>query len=405
MSNHGEDLELLLSLDERVLETPPASPTSDAPLQQQPGYDSDDGLLQQHVDMSVFKDTVGDYKLLAEDPPKKVDSNPKQQSVDVEKFSGLRVKSLLLSATYLIDRFSDMRFIRLSAIRTCLMGDNISGCWATAGVLTEKGNPKLSSTGSNFCVWKLGCLDEQSVPVFLFGDAYINNSKESVGSIFALFNCNIRKDPKGSGFSLSAYTASQILKLGTSADFGICKGKRKDGNPCSMAINRSRGVYCSYHVSAASRKFVNMRSELKGGNIKTAFRDPLKLRGIHLVDPLSNKTNLNKSMKPVKVLSVDALKRALCKADKVTTVVQSQGRRFLAEITEKMNHQKEASRGMLQNPQQRNVPQKRPCSSVKMATRIPLNAREPDPKRKKVQQVTSSENMIELHIVSSDEEM
>lgn len=74
------------------------------------------------------------------------------------------------------------------------MGDTLSGCWATVGVLTEKGNPKTSSAGKNYCIWKIGCLDEDTVSVFLFGDAYQKNWKEQAGTVFALFNCSVRKD-------------------------------------------------------------------------------------------------------------------------------------------------------------------------------------------------------------------
>lgn len=43
---------------------------------------------------------------------------------------------------------------------------------------------------------------------------------------------------QGSGFSLSAYSANQVLKLGTSIDYGVCKGKRKDGMACTLVINK-----------------------------------------------------------------------------------------------------------------------------------------------------------------------
>ena len=74
------------------------------------------------------------------------------------------------------------------------MGDTLSGCWATVGVLTEKGNPRTSSTGKTFCIWKIGSLDEKTVSVFLFGDAYQKYSKEEAGTVLALFNCAVRKD-------------------------------------------------------------------------------------------------------------------------------------------------------------------------------------------------------------------
>lgn len=46
-------------------------------------------------------------------------------------------------------------------------------------------------------------------------------------------------------------------------------------------------------------------------NLKTAFRDPLTSEGVYLVDPLADKTNVKRPMQPVKLLSVDGLKKAL----------------------------------------------------------------------------------------------
>lgn len=40
------------------------------------------------------------------------------------------------------------------------------------------------------------------------------------------------------GFSLSIYSAMHILKMGTSVDYGVCKGKRKDGMACTLVINK-----------------------------------------------------------------------------------------------------------------------------------------------------------------------
>lgn len=76
------------------------------------------------------------------------------------------------------------------------MGDTLRGCWATIGVLTEKGNPKTSSIGQSYSICKIGCLDENTVSLFLFGDAYQQNCKEQAGTVFALFSCAVRKDNK-----------------------------------------------------------------------------------------------------------------------------------------------------------------------------------------------------------------
>ncbi|KAA8535988.1 hypothetical protein F0562_028466 [Nyssa sinensis] len=399
MTNHQDDLDLLLSLQDRVVETPPASPSTFH--SQSPGYLSDDGSPKRmgHADMSVFRNAVQDcldYEPESVKTDFKSNRLKKSNDTEVEKFSGLRIRNQLVSPTELSSRFSDIRFVRLPAIKNLLVGDTLSGCWATVGVLTEKGIPKMSSTGKNFCIWKIGSLDEKTISLFLFGDAYKKNCNEAAGTVFALFNCGVRKDTLGAGFSLSVYSAGQILKIGTSFDYGVCRGKKKDGMACTVVVNKRRGIYCTYHKSKASEKFSIRRAELKGGNLRTAFRDPLKSEGIYLVNPLTDRTNLRKPMQPVKLLSVDGLKKALSNAGKVTTNIHSQGIRFLAEVTGKTAQRtsnKDHAMQKLQNSEKR--------------------SQEPNPKRMKIGQEQSSvektkqvrEKMIELEFVSSDEEI
>nr|KJB15748.1 hypothetical protein B456_002G197400 [Gossypium raimondii] len=313
MTSHEDDLDLLLSLQERVLETPPASPSS--PHSQSPGYLSDDGSPRRRgkADLSVFKDFVEDC---LDYEPKSVErhAKPKPQSsndIQVEKFSGLRIRKQLVSPAKLSEHLSDIRFVRLPTLKNLLVGDTLYGCWATIGVLIEKGIPKTSSIGKSYSIWKIGCLDKNTVSLFLFGDAYEQNSKEQVGTVFALFSCTVRKDTKGSGFSLSVAAPNQILKIGTSADYGVCKGRRKDGTACTIILNKRQGAYCQYHKSKASERYSTKRTELMGGNLRRAFRNPPRSEGIYMVDPLSDRTNMEKASKPVKLLSVDALKRAL----------------------------------------------------------------------------------------------
>ena len=85
-------------------------------------------------------------------------------------------------------------FFMYDAYRNLIKGDTLSGCWATVGVLIEKGSPKTSSTGKSYCIWKIGCLDGQSITIFLFGDAYKKHSKEPASTVFAFFNAGVRKD-------------------------------------------------------------------------------------------------------------------------------------------------------------------------------------------------------------------
>ncbi|CAA7403520.1 unnamed protein product [Spirodela intermedia] len=402
-----DDLGLLLSLRERVPETPPGSPRPSSSSR----YESEDGSPKRHgatADMSAFRHAVEDYMCVENDAAASVSAickpcKPQKCSgFVVEKFSGLRIRDLLLSEVELSNHFSDVRFINLAAIRNSMVGDTISGHWATVGVLTEKGSPKLSSSGKNFCVWKIGCLDESVVPVFLFGDAFRNNSGEPVGTVFAFFNSSVRKD--GIGISLSVFSAGQLLKMGTSVDYGICRGKRKDGMPCTMVINKRQVTYCKYHLLNASQKYSTMRSELKGGNLRSTFR-PHSLRGIHMVDPLKGKSNSSKSAQPVKVLSVDGLKRVLSNAGKVTTKSNSQGIRFLSEVTAKSDSKSKNPNELLKPNLLHTDPEKRRIvlspSDLKMACCGSAAHANQHPEAKKRK---TSDKLIELEVFSSEDE-
>ncbi|KAM6541644.1 hypothetical protein CsatB_006091 [Cannabis sativa] len=413
MSNRQDDLDLLLSLQDRVLETPPASPSRP----HSPEYCSDEGPPSRkgQADMSVFREAVLDCLDYEPDHIQKASKSSQTKLCNepgVERFSGLRIRNEAVTPAELKNHFSDIRFVRLSTIKNLLIGDTLSGCWATVGVLTEKGNPRTSSTGKSYCIWKIGCLDETTVSLFLFGDAYIKLSKEQAGTVFALFNCTVRKDSMGQGFSLSLYSPKQVLKIGTSVDYGVCNGKRNDGVACTSVINKRRGKYCKFHKSKESQKYTTMRSELKGGNIRTAFRDPPRSEGIYMVDPLADKTNSRKPKQPMKLLSVEGLKKALSNAGKVTTNSYSQGIRFLTEITGKAGSNNIKKESTMQN-QECNSFQKRKASSLNTHSSEAMRNQQLNAKRNKTEKEQTSadktkqgtEKMIELDFVSSDEEM
>ncbi|KAG5033608.1 hypothetical protein JHK87_008518 [Glycine soja] len=385
MTSHEEDLDLLLSLDERVAETPPSSPTIS---------DDDDDELElpnqrerDKPDMSVFKSALQDC--LPYDPPKPTNKPVINVDSHLEKFSGLRIRNQLLTPAELKEHFSDIRFVRLSVIKNSLVGDTVSGSWATVGVLTEKGTQKTSSTGKSYCIWKIGCLDETTVSLFLFGDAYQMNMQEQAGTVFALFNSTVRKDNAGNGFSLSIYSTRQIMKMGTSVDYGVCKGKRTDGMAYVMA-----------HI-------VNIINQ----NLRTAFRPMgyLKSEGIYLVDPLADKTNLKKSQ-PVKLLSVDGIRKALSNAGKVTTASHSQGIRFLSEVAAKSDPKMKNKGSKFPNVQNKWT-EKRKSSFPNVGSSPVIGNRQSGEKRIKPDgQVLADktlkriEKMIEIDLVSSDED-
>ena len=63
---------------------------------------------------------------------------------------------------------------------------------------------------------------------------------------------------------------SQINRVGMAMDYGLCKGKRKDGGPCTMPVNKAEGGgYCEFHVVAAfnrAQRKEPLRSISKGGS-------------------------------------------------------------------------------------------------------------------------------------------
>ncbi|KAG5047804.1 hypothetical protein JHK85_008907 [Glycine max] len=402
MTSHEEDLDLLLSLDERVAETPPSSPTIS---------DDDDDELElpnqrerDKPDMSVFKSALQDC--LPYDPPKPTNKPVINVDSHLEKFSGLRIRNQLLTPAELKEHFSDIRFVRLSVIKNSLVGDTVSGSWATVGVLTEKGTQKTSSTGKSYCIWKIGCLDETTVSLFLFGDAYQMNMQEQAGTVFALFNSTVRKDNAGNGFSLSIYSTRQIMKMGTSVDYGVCKGKRTDGMAYVMAhiVN----IINQKHQRSIPQCELNSR---EGGNLRTAFRPMgyLKSEGIYLVDPLADKTNLKKSQ-PVKLLSVDGIRKALSNAGKVTTASHSQGIRFLSEVAAKSDPKMKNKGSKFPNVQNKWT-EKRKSSFPNVGSSPVIGNRQSGEKRIKPDgQVLADktlkriEKMIEIDLVSSDED-
>ncbi|KAI7732088.1 hypothetical protein M8C21_029565 [Ambrosia artemisiifolia] len=395
---HDEDLDLLLSLQDRVLETPPSSPSPHSPT----GYLSDDGSGRQRgqADMSVFRTAVADC--LDYDPEtskKNLKSNRGKSSsdVDVEKFSGLRIQNQLVSKEELSDRFADIRFVRLTAIKNLLSGDTLSGCWATVGVLCSTGEKRISSTGKPYTIWEIGCLNEKVISVFLFGNAYQKNCKEEVGAVFALFNCGVRKNSKSKeGFTLTVFNAPQLLKMGTSADFGRCKS-------CSEIINKRNGIYCKHHKKNASEKYSSKRVEFMGGNLRTAFnyKEKMQSEGIYMVE---NQTNIAKPGQPKRVLSVEGLRKALSNAGKVTTNVYSQGIRFLSEVAGKPSsslNEPIKSLDKRKSPVVGSNPPDVKTSQQLNAKRIKIEKGQPSAAKVK----EGTQKMVELEILSSDDEL
>jgi len=197
MANAADDLDLLLSLGEAVPETPPTSPRAADGPESGGAFTPPRTARPGGNDMSVFRDAVKDYLEAAPESTSPLPERPKRPKATetlVDKYSGLRIRHLTLSPLEISNRFADIRFVRITAIKNSVGSERFSGCWATAGVLLDKGVPRVSAKGTSYSIWKMGALDETEVSLFLFGDAHVHYSGAAVGSVFAIFNGNVRMD-------------------------------------------------------------------------------------------------------------------------------------------------------------------------------------------------------------------
>lgn len=64
--------------------------------------------------------------------------------------------------------------------------------------------------------------------------------------------------------ALSVDNAQKVMIFGASKDLGVCRSKKKDGEPCTAFVNVSRCEYCVYHIRQEYQK-CSKRSEIQSG--------------------------------------------------------------------------------------------------------------------------------------------
>lgn len=189
----------------------------------------------------------------------------KPENVYTDPVFGIRIVQPLISSTMLRERMLGRIPVEIRYLQNHLMNSDLSKDWCLSGVIVNKGPVQTSNTGSQYVIWKLSDLkgEIKTTSLFLFKSAFKELWKTAQGMVIAVLNPSVfsRKDSSGES-SLSIDSAQRVMILGKSKDFGTCKSKKKNGDPCSAVVNLNVCEYCIYHVKQEYGKF-SSRSELQ----------------------------------------------------------------------------------------------------------------------------------------------
>lgn len=187
------------------------------------------------------------------------------ENVYTDPIFGLRLIQPLISSTMLRERMIGRQSVEIRYLHNHLQNGDLSKDWCISGVIVNKGNAQTSNAGSQYVIWRLSDLkgEMKTVSLFLFKSAFKELWKTAQGMIIAVLNPSVfsRKDSNGES-SLSIDSAQRVMILGRSKDFGVCKSKKKNGEPCTAIINLAICEYCVYHVKQEYGK-MSGRSELQ----------------------------------------------------------------------------------------------------------------------------------------------
>lgn len=205
--------------------------------------------------------------------PQPAQQKPLPIQKPVEKFEnfytdpifGMKLVQPLISSTALRERMTGRQPVEIRFLQHHLLNGDLSQDWCISGVIVSKGPAQTSNGGAQYVIWRLSDLkdDIKTVSLFLFKSAFKELWKTAQGMIIAVLNPSVfsRKDNNGES-SLSIDSAQRVMILGRSKDYGVCKSKKKNGEPCTAVVNLSACEFCVYHVKQEYGK-MSGRSELQ----------------------------------------------------------------------------------------------------------------------------------------------
>lgn len=198
---------------------------------------------------------------------------PKSKSssdVYTDPVFGIRITKPLVSSACLCDRMQGREVINMMRVKKHVENEDLSQDWVIGGVIVRKSDSKKSQKGSQFLIWTLSDLkdDLKTVSMFLFRKAYSDLWKTPEGTVVAVLNPNVldRSQNSADQACLSIDNPQRIMILGHSKDLGICKSKKKNGEPCTAFVNASKCEHCIYHVKQEYQQF-SKRQELQSSTM------------------------------------------------------------------------------------------------------------------------------------------
>ncbi|KAL0821518.1 hypothetical protein ABMA28_004978 [Loxostege sticticalis] len=196
--------------------------------------------------------------------------NGQKADVYTDPIFGIRITKPLISSAALLDRMQGREAINMLRVKRHVENEDLSKDWVIGGVIVRKSATKKSQKGNQFVIWTLSDLkdDMKTISMFLFRKAYNDLWKTSEGTVVAVLNPNVldRSQNSSEQACLSVDNPDRVMILGQSKDLGICKSKKKNGEPCTAFVNLSKCEHCIYHVQQEYQKY-SRRQELQSSTM------------------------------------------------------------------------------------------------------------------------------------------
>lgn len=186
----------------------------------------------------------------------------------------------------------------------------------TFGIIFHNTGTRLSSKdGRAYCILEIGNSLKIGpiISVFCFGNAYSSYVKKCIpGCVIGIYYPNLlpRNNNKKSNNNKSSNTCiisfsindkDQLIQIGTSKDYGICKGTTTNSNNqirCKNYVDTSISQYCNTHRKQQYQNANNGNINIRNGNNNMTFMQQLKFQNIpslqqHQQQRIGNNNNNN----------------------------------------------------------------------------------------------------------------